>query len=196
MNDNVKHKWLMLDKDVASVLLSMDNNYWKEYLRSDGRILVSTTSRKLQFWWNVMLTKVFVENGYKQMEKDKCVLVKSDAGRVSYCAITVDDCFFVATKDENWILENVKMLEDAFEELTLERGDTINILGMTVHMERDKKNRGVGQVGFEPIPGQSRLGQWGQTEMASAHRLSRLEPRLAHFVSSRLRLGLGSPLTQ
>ena len=35
MNDNVKHKWLMLDKDVASVLLSMDNNYWKEYLRND-----------------------------------------------------------------------------------------------------------------------------------------------------------------
>ena len=45
-------------------------------------------------------------------------------------------------------------------------------------------NRGVGRVGFEPIPGQSRLGQWGQAEMASAHRLSRLEPRSAHFVSS------------
>ena len=74
------------------------------------------------------------------MEKDKCVLVKSDAGRVSYCAVTVDDCFFVATRDENWILENVKMLQDAFEELTLERGETINIiLGMTVHMERVRR---------------------------------------------------------
>ena len=30
------------------------------------------------------------------------------------------------------------MLKGAFEELTLERGDVINILGMTVHMERDK----------------------------------------------------------
>ena len=26
MNDNVKHKWLMQDKDVASVLLSMDSD--------------------------------------------------------------------------------------------------------------------------------------------------------------------------
>ena len=39
-----------------------------------------------------MPTKVFVENGYKQMENDKCVLVKSDSSRVSYCAITVEDC--------------------------------------------------------------------------------------------------------
>ena len=106
MNDNVKHKWLMLDKDVASVLLSMDNNYWKEHLCSDGRILVRLDKimygfREAAFWWNVMLTKVFVENGYKQMEKDKCVLVKSDTGRVCYCAVTVDDCFFVATRDEN-----------------------------------------------------------------------------------------------
>ena len=73
MNDNVKHKWLMLDKDVASVLLSMDNNYWKEYLRNDGRILVRLDKimygfKEAAFWWNVMLTKVFVENGYKQME--------------------------------------------------------------------------------------------------------------------------------
>ena len=27
MNDNVKHKWLMLDKDVAEVLISMDSNF-------------------------------------------------------------------------------------------------------------------------------------------------------------------------
>ena len=31
---------------------------------------------------------------------------------------------------------------------------------------------GVGRV--EPVPGQSRLGQWGQAEMASAHRLSEI----------------------
>ena len=40
MNDDVKHKWLMLDKDVASILMSMDKNYWKTFLRKDGKILV------------------------------------------------------------------------------------------------------------------------------------------------------------
>ena len=74
MNDNVKHKWLMLDKDVASVLLSMDNNYWKEYLRNDGRILVRLDKimygfKEAAFWWNVMLTKVFVENGINKWRR-------------------------------------------------------------------------------------------------------------------------------
>ena len=40
MNDDVEHKWLLLDKDVASVLISMDADYWRTYLRRDGRILV------------------------------------------------------------------------------------------------------------------------------------------------------------
>ena len=40
MNEVVKHKWLMLDKDVASVLMTVDAEYWKTYLRRDGKILV------------------------------------------------------------------------------------------------------------------------------------------------------------
>ena len=35
-----------------------------------------------------MLTKVFLDGGYQQMTKDKCVLVKRDSGEVSYRAIT------------------------------------------------------------------------------------------------------------
>ena len=39
MNDDVKHKWLMLDKDVVAVLMSMDADYWKTYLRRDCWVL-------------------------------------------------------------------------------------------------------------------------------------------------------------
>ena len=153
MNDNVKHKWLMLDKDVASVLLSMDANYWNQFLRRDGKILVKLDKimygfKEAAYWWNVMLTKVFLDNGYTQMDKDKCVLVKREEGKVSYCAITVDDCFFVTTRDEDWINEQAEMLKGAFEELTLDRGEVINILGMTVHMERDKRRAVVNQKRF------------------------------------------------
>ena len=35
------------------------------------------------------ITKVFLENGYEQMSKDKCVFVKYEHNHVSYCAITV-----------------------------------------------------------------------------------------------------------
>ena len=58
----------MLDKDVASVLMSMDHNYWKEFLRRDGKILVELD--KVMYWWNVTLIEVFVDNGYKHMDKD------------------------------------------------------------------------------------------------------------------------------
>ena len=153
MNDNVKHKWLMLDKDVAKVLMSMDSNYWKTYLRRDGKILVKLDKimygfKEAAYWWNVTLTKVFLENGYKQMSKDKCVFVKSESNHISYCAITVDDCFFAATRNQEWIQSQVDMLKTAFEELTLERGEVINILGMTVHMERDKGRAVIKQKRF------------------------------------------------
>ena len=75
-----------------------------------------------------------MSNGYHQMSKDQCVMVKTDGNRVSYCAITVDDCFFAITKDEDWINEAITMLKGAFEELTVERGETINILEMTVYV--------------------------------------------------------------
>ena len=40
------------------------------------------------------------------------------------------------------------MLKTAFEELTLERGEVINILGMTVHMERDNGRAVIRQKRF------------------------------------------------
>ena len=66
-----------------------------------------------------------MDNGYRQMSKDRCVLVKTEEVKVSHCAITVDDC--AITKDENWINEAVDMLKRAFEEFTVERGETISI---------------------------------------------------------------------
>lgn len=153
MNDNVKHKWLMLDKDVASILMSMDRDYWKDYLRDDGKILVQLDKimyglKEAAHWWNVMLVNVFLADGYYRMSKDQCVLMKSEGDKVAYCAITVDDCFFVTSRDEEWINSCVAMLQDAFEELTLERGDTINILGMTVTMDRVRKRAIITQKRF------------------------------------------------
>ena len=68
MNDDVKHNWLMLDKDVAKVLMSMDANYSGTYKRRDGKILVKLDKimygfKEAAYWWNVTLTKVFLENG-------------------------------------------------------------------------------------------------------------------------------------
>ena len=153
MNDNITHKWLMLDKDVASVLMSMDENYWKQFLRKDGKILVELDKimygfKEAAYWWNVTLVNTFLANGYKQMSKDKCLMVKSEGNKVSYCAITVDDCFFVTSRDPEWAEMGIKMLQEAFEEVTVERGDVINILGMTVTMDRVNKAATIKQQHF------------------------------------------------
>ena len=65
MNDDVDHKWLLLDKDVASVLMSMDSEYWKGFLRRNGKILLKLDKimygfKEAAYWWNVMLVKVFL----------------------------------------------------------------------------------------------------------------------------------------
>ena len=107
--------------------------------------------KEAAYWWNKALVKVFLENGYRQMGKDQCVLVKTEGSKVAYCAITVDDCFFAITRDEDWNNESINMLKAAFEELTVERGETINILGMTVHMERERGRAVVNQKRLSTI---------------------------------------------
>ena len=113
----------------ASILMSMDADYWKTYLRKDGKILVELDKimygyKEAAHCWNKMLIEVFMDNGYCQMSKDRCVMVKTKGDKISYCIITVDDCLLVITKNENWIKEAIDMLKRAFEELTEECGET------------------------------------------------------------------------
>jgi hypothetical protein len=41
--------------------------------------------------------------------------IKRTQDKVAFCATTVDDCFFVAANDPEWIKEQIKMLQDAYE---------------------------------------------------------------------------------
>ena len=75
------------------------------------------------------------------MSKDQYVIVKVEGNKVSYCAITVDDSFFAITRDEEWINGTINMLK-------VERGEDVNILGMTVHLERTKGRVVINQKRF------------------------------------------------
>jgi hypothetical protein len=52
------------------------------------------------FWKGLMNT--FVSNGYVQRPKDKCLYIKRDDTDVAYCRVTVDDYFFVMTRNPQW----------------------------------------------------------------------------------------------
>lgn len=141
---DVKHRWVRLDKDVVQMLRELQPGKWDEFVQADGKMVVEMDKLMYGFkeaahYWNVELINVFLKAGYKQCAKDKCVLVKQTEEKYSACAITVDDCLFVATKDELWINEQIEMLIRAFQEVTTERGNDLGIIGMQIKMDRENK---------------------------------------------------------
>ena len=147
----VKHRWILLDRDVVEILLEIDREYWVKFVRGDGRILVEMDKLMYGFkeaahYWHLVLIAVFIKHGYKQLFKDSCVVVKrGDDGRLSICAITVDDCLFGLTRHDGWRDEQIKMLRDAFENITVGLGDEQEIVGMHVKMDRVNKRACVSQ---------------------------------------------------
>ena len=57
---------------------------------------------------------------------------------MAYCGATVDDCLFVTTNDERWIQEQIAVLKEKYEEVTIEIGEEINLIGMNVKIDYDK----------------------------------------------------------
>jgi len=115
ITDDVKHRWVLLDRDVVKLLLEIKPGYWKRYVRKDGKILVQMDKLMYGFkeaahYWNKTLIDVFLRAGYTQCFKDSCVLWKREGDLISFCGITVDDCLFVTTKDDTWKKAQVKML--------------------------------------------------------------------------------------
>jgi hypothetical protein len=102
MNDDVKHKWVMLDRHVAEQFMVINPGYWSKFLRRDGRILCKLRAlmygiKEAARYWNKTLVDVFLKAGYKQCAKDKCLIVLRTEDKVSFCGVTVDDCLFVCT---------------------------------------------------------------------------------------------------
>jgi hypothetical protein len=53
---------------------------------------------------------------------------------------TVDDCLFVCNRNDEWIAKQVKMLKDKFQEVTVESGDELGLVGIQISMDqKDKK---------------------------------------------------------
>ena len=92
MVDNVKHKWVKLDKLVVKVLQELESGNYEPYLLQDGSVIVKM--KKISYgyveaahYWYKDSSDTFVSAGYSQSKKDKC--------DVACCATTVDDCFLL-----------------------------------------------------------------------------------------------------
>ncbi len=85
------------------------------------------------YWWEELKSKF--EKEYIISKKDKCVFIKHQNECVSFCGITIDDCLFVCTRDNEWINDQISMLKNAFQEVTVETGDEIGLVGMQICMD-------------------------------------------------------------
>ena len=144
MVDDVKHKWVRLNKLIVKILQEIRPGEYEQYIMDDGTIIMemNTISYGLveaAHYWYKNLKGTFEKNQYKNSAKDKCVFIKRTEDKVAFCATTVDDCFFVTTNNEKWIKEQIKMLQDAYEAVDVEQGDELGLIGMQVKMDRSKK---------------------------------------------------------
>jgi len=137
ITEDMKHKWIKLDKRVVEILLELKYDEYKDYVLPDGSIVVEMDKLscgyvKAAHYWYETLMSAFIKNGYKVSGKDKCVLMKQQGSKLAISRTTVDDCLFVCSRDDKWIAEQIKMLRTAFDEITVETGDELGLVGMHI----------------------------------------------------------------
>ena len=144
MVDDVKHKWVRLDKLVVKILQELRPGEYDDYILHDGTMVMELT--KISYglveaahYWYKDLRMTFEKNDYKPSKKDKCVFICRSEDKVAFCATTVDDCFFVTTNNETWMQQQIHMLKNAYEVIEVEQGDELGLIGMQVKMDRSKK---------------------------------------------------------
>ena len=144
MVDDVKHKWVKLDKRVLEILYELEPGKYEPFIEPDGTLIVEMMAISYGFveaayyFWK-RLTNTFVSNGYIQSKKDKCVYIKREDGNIAYCGVTVDDSFFVKTRNPLWKKQQIDMLKNKYEEITIEEGDKLGLIGIQIKMDRENK---------------------------------------------------------
>jgi hypothetical protein len=112
------------------------------------------------YFWK-RLASTFVSNGYTQSKKDKCIYIKRDGDNVAYCGTTVDDCCFITTRNPQWKKQQIDLIRNEFEEITIEDGDELGLIGIQIKMDRENKRVHLSQMKnierifatFKPVKG-------------------------------------------
>jgi hypothetical protein len=138
MPDEVRHKWVRLDKVVTEVLLEINKEHYLPVIQADGTVIVRNNKLmygyvEAAYYWYQTIAKVSVDNGWTKCMKDR---VRKDG-----CVWANGGQYFLgAARHEGWIQEHIEMLRKAFNEITVTSGDELGIVGMQFKMDHDIKN--------------------------------------------------------
>jgi hypothetical protein len=139
MPSDVVHKWVLLDKTTSNYLVKKNPVKWVKFLNNKGRILVELLKlmygyKEAAHYWYKYLFSMFTKNEFNVCVKDSCVVVKRYNNMVAMFAVTIDDCFCAFSPEMK--SELINMFEHEFGTVSVEHGDVISIIGMTVTRDR------------------------------------------------------------
>jgi hypothetical protein len=147
MPEEVKYKWLELDRHVTAILVELWPDIFKGFQMENGRMIVSMDKlsygwKESAHYWNLVLNQMMTEKGgYKRSFKDKCMYTIFDkaTGERLVVGVTVDDMACFVTRGSKLKQELINLCESTFGGITLEESDVLNIIGMTFTIDRIKK---------------------------------------------------------
>jgi len=131
--DMIEEVLMLISKELADILVK-SNPQFKPYQREDGTIIVRldkalygcVESGKL---WNMKITKQLISMGYKQNAYEECVFNRTENGVQCTIVLFVDD-LKITCVDKSMIDNDVKILKECFQEITVHEGDNHSYLGM------------------------------------------------------------------
>ena len=142
LNAKVKDEVLMrLNKPIADLLVRLDSKY-EEYRNDDGSMVVKLNralyglvqSAKL---WYEHLSGTLERNGYRKLESDECVFVKTDEnGNLVKIVLHVDD-MLVMCKDKGELIKFEKLLKGEYKDIKVSNGPIVSYLGMQFDFSKD-----------------------------------------------------------
>ena len=124
---------MRLDKNLAALLVTVDKSY-EEYLEKDDTMLVKLNralyglveSAKL---WYEHLKGTLERHGYKTIESDRCVFMKTlESGETVKLALHVDDMLVTSTSAEA-LREFETVLKQEYKGMTVHKGNVLSYLG-------------------------------------------------------------------
>jgi hypothetical protein len=124
--------------------MELQPDKYNRYVLPDGTVVVQMKKlsygyvEAAHYWWKD-LTETFKTSGYKVSKKDKCVFIKRENRQVALCGTTVDNFLFICNGDQAWIQEQIMMLRNKYDDMTIEHGDELGLIGMQIWMDRKEK---------------------------------------------------------
>ena len=139
MNDDVKHKWVRLSKDVSQRLVERWPEKYASYLDKNGRILVEMLKigygyKEAGHYFGELMKDVLSDIGMSPCASDICVWTYRRGSKWIDCGTTVDDVCGAADSEET-VLWLHREMESRVDEATVEMGDSITWVGMQVSVK-------------------------------------------------------------